>query len=162
MAAISLWFHETLLGKILLTMLSSMLPVLELRGGVPIGAALGLPIPVAFLAALLGNMIPVPFILLFARQVLRWIRRVFPRLNSLVDKIEARAYAKSKNVVRYETFGLLILVAIPLPGTGAWTGSLVAALLDLRLKKAVPVIFAGVLIAGIITTLITYGAVSLF
>ena len=162
MPALSLWLHETYLGKIIFTLLSSMLPVLELRGGVPIGVALGLPIPVAFLAALVGNMIPVPFILLFARKMLKWIRKTFPKLNALVYKIEARAHAKSEKVVKYQFWGLLILVAIPLPGTGAWTGSLVAAFLDMRMKKAIPAIFMGVVIAGIITTMVTYGAVALF
>ncbi len=157
MAAVSLWFHRTLAGKILLTMFSSMLPVLELRGGVPIGVAMGLPIPVAFLAALVGNMIPVPFILLFARQILKWVKKSFPRLRSLVEKIEQRTWAKSKNVLKYQAWGLLLFVAIPLPGTGAWTGSLIAAFLDMRLKKAVPLIFLGVIIAGIITTAVTYG-----
>ena len=157
MEALSLWLHQTIAGKILITLFSSMLPVLELRGGVPIGVALGLPIPVAFTAALIGNMIPVPFILLFARKIMKWVKTHISFCRRIIEKIEARAWAKSEQVLKYEVWGLLILVAIPLPGTGAWTGSLVAALLDMRLKKAVPTIFAGVVIAGIITTIVTYG-----
>ena len=155
--AIALWLHGTLGGKFLLTLLISMIPVLELRGGVPAGVAMGLPIPPAFLAGLVGNMIPVPFIILFARQILRWLYKNIPALANLTRKIETRAAAKSKQAAKYKTWGLLLLVAIPLPGTGAWTGALVAALTDLRLKRAVPVIFLGVLIAGIIITSLTYG-----
>ena len=162
--AVSLWLHASPAGKFLLTMLVSMIPVLELRGGVPFGVALGLPIPMAFCAGVLGNMIPVPFVILFIRRIFKWVRRNIPALGSLVDRVERKAYAriKSDRIVRYEAWGLLLFVAIPLPGTGAWTGSLIAALMDLRLKSAVPVIFLGVLIAGAITTAITYGLTALF
>lgn len=149
-------------GKYLATVLVSAVPVIELRGGVPFGVALGLPVGGAFCAALLGNMLPVPFVVLFVRQIFFWIRRRLPRLGRWVDRLERRAWEKSDQVLRYQTWGLLIFVAIPLPGTGAWTGALIAALLNMRLKKAVPVIFAGVLIAGLIVTGLTYGAVSIF
>lgn len=149
-------------GKYLATVLVSAVPVIELRGGVPFGVALGLPVGGAFCAALLGNMLPVPFIVLFVRRVFFWIRRRLPRLGRWVDRLEQRAWEKSDQVLRYQTWGLLIFVAIPLPGTGAWTGALIAALLNMRLKKAVPVIFAGVLIAGLLVTGLTYGAVSIF
>lgn len=149
-------------GKYLATVLVSAVPVIELRGGVPFGVALGLPVGGAFCAALLGNMLPVPFIVLFVRRIFFWIRRRLPRLGRWVDRLERRAWEKSDQVLRYQTWGLLIFVAIPLPGTGAWTGALIAALLNMRLKKAVPVIFAGVLIAGLIVTGLTYGAVSIF
>lgn len=154
---LSLWLHSTTPGKALLTALISMLPVVELRGGLPAGVALGLPIPLAFAAALIGNMLPVPFVILFARPVFQWIRAHIPALGSFVTKLETRAYAKSKNVKKYETWGLLIFVAIPLPGTGAWTGALIASVLNMRLKRAVPVIFLGVIIAGSIMTVLTYG-----
>lgn len=149
-------------GKYLATVLVSAVPVIELRGGVPFGVALGLPVGGAFCAALLGNMLPVPFIVLFVRRIFFWIRRRLPRLGRWVDRLEQRAWEKSDQVLRYQTWGLLIFVAIPLPGTGAWTGALIAALLNMRLKKAVPVIFAGVLIAGLLVTGLTYGAVSIF
>lgn len=160
---ISQWLHGTSAGKFLLTMLISMVPVVELRGGVPAGAAMGLPIHTALLAAVLGNMVPVPFVILFARRIFAWLRQHIPPLGGLIDKIENRAYAKAKaeSIVRYQAWGLLLLVAIPLPGTGAWTGSLVAALMDLRLKNAVPIVFAGVVIAGLIMTALTFGVASL-
>ena len=148
-------------GKYLATFLMSMVPVIELRGGVPFGVALGLPVSGAFLTALLGNMLPVPFIVLFVRRMFAFIRESIPRLGSWVERLEKRAWEKSDRVLQYQTWGLLLFVAIPLPGTGAWTGALIAALLDMRLKKAVPVIFLGVLIAGVIVTGLTYGVVSL-
>ena len=159
--SLDLWFHSTPVGEFLWTMLLSMAPVMELRGGLPIGVSMGLPLPAAFAAAVVGNMIPVPFIILFVRRIFAWVRRRIPRLNSLIDRLERRAEGKRELVLRYQTWGLLILVAIPLPGTGAWTGALVAALMDLRLKKALPAIFGGVVIAGILISLITYGVTAL-
>ena len=144
-------------GEFFATFLISMLPIVELRGGLPAGVAMGLPIPEAFLAAFLGNMLPVPFIILFIRKIFKFIRVHIPRLGALVDRLEQKAYSKSDKVVQYETWGLLAFVAIPLPGTGAWTGALIAAVLDLRLKRAIPVITLGVLIAGCIITALTYG-----
>ena len=116
---VSLFLHETPFGEALLTMLISMLPVVELRGGLPAGVAMGLSVPTAFLASLIGNMIPVPFIILFVRPLFKWIRVHIPKLEGFVSRLEARAKAKSANVVRYQTWGLLLFVAIPLPGTGA-------------------------------------------
>ncbi len=156
---ISFWFHNTAAGEFLLTMLISMIPVAELRAGVPAGVAMGLPIPAALLAGVMGNMLPVPFVILFIRRVFKWVRVHLPRLGGVVDRLERRAYERmnSKSIVRWQAWGLLLFVAIPLPGTGAWTGSLIAALMDLRLKNAVPVIFLGVVIAGLIMTALTYG-----
>ena len=161
--ALSLWLHGTAAGEFLLTMLISMIPVVELRGGIPAGVAMGLPIPTALLAAVLGNMLPVPFVILFIRQIFKWIRLHIPKLGGMVDRLETRAYQKmsNKRLVRYQAWGLLLFVAIPLPGTGAWTGSLVAALMDLRLRNAVPVIFAGVVIAGLIITALSYGVTAI-
>ena len=157
--SLSLWLHETPLGETLLTMLISMLPVVELRGGLPAGVAMGLPIPVAFAASLVGNMIPVPFIILFVRPLFRWVRIHIPKLEGFISHLEARAEAKSADVLRYQTWGLLIFVAIPLPGTGAWTGALVAALMGLRIKFALPAIGAGVAAAGVIVTLVCRGVI---
>ncbi len=161
--SLSFWFHHTAAGEFLLTALISMIPVAELRVGVPAGVAMGLPIPMALLAGVLGNMLPVPFVILFIRRIFKWIRVHIPKLGGLVDRLEARAYAKIEHgsLVRRQIWGLLLFVAIPLPGTGAWTGSLIAALMDLRLKNAVPVIFLGVVIAGAITTALTYGVTAL-
>ena len=154
---LSAWLHNTPAGEFLLTMFISMLPVVELRAGLPAGVAMGLSIPTAFLAAFLGNMLPVPFIILFSRSVFKWIRRYIPVLSRFIDWLENKARSKSRRVLQYQTWGLFLLVAIPLPGTGAWTGALIAALLDLRLKRAVPVITLGVITAGCIMTALTYG-----
>lgn len=161
--SLSLWLHNTAAGEFLLTMLISMVPVVELRGGVPAGVAMGLPIPMALLAGVIGNMLPVPFVILFIRQIFKWVRVHIPKLGGLIDRLEQRAYRKmsNQNLVRWQAWGLLMFVAIPLPGTGAWTGALIAALMDLRLKNAVPVIFVGVLIAGLIMTALTYGVTAI-
>lgn len=158
---ISLWLHGTELGKVLLTFLISLLPVVELRAGLPAGVAMGLPIPVAFLASLAGNMLPVPFVILFTRPLFKWIRAHIPALGNFVTKLESRARTKGKKALKYEAWGLLLFVAVPLPGTGAWTGALIASVLDMRLKCAVPIIFLGVLIAGVIITALTWGVSAL-
>ena len=142
-------------GKLLATFLISMLPVIELRAGLPYGIVAGLSLPKAALAAILGNMLPVPFILLFIKKIFAFMRKHMPRLDRLVGKMEARAEKHRPQIEKWGYLGLMILVAIPLPGTGAWTGSLVAALLELDMKKSVPVIFLGVVIAACIMTLLT-------
>ena len=141
------------------TFFLSMLPVGELRAGLPYGIALGLEYPLALMAALLGNMIPVPFIIVYIKRIFEWMRKHMPRMNALVTKIENRAHLKGETVEKYGHWGLLLFVAIPLPGTGAWTGALIAALLNIRTSKAVPVILIGVCIAAAIMTLITYGVI---
>ena len=151
------WLTDTMAGEFTLTMLVSMLPVVELRGGIPFGVAAGLPVWAAFIAAVIGNLIPVPFIIVYIRRIFQWMRRRLPRLNRLVDALERKAHLKGENVTKYKYLGLIVLVAIPLPGTGAWTGSLAAAFLDMRLNKAIPSIVAGVLIAGLAIGLLTYG-----
>ena len=156
------WATQTMLGKILTTFFISMLPIIELRAGLPYGIALGLPYGVALTAAVLGNMVPVPFIILFIRRIFQWLRSVMPRCDAFISRLEEKAHIKGDMVRKYSTIGLCILVAIPLPGTGAWTGALVAALLDLRLKKAVPTIFLGVLIAAGIMTMLTFGVLGIF
>ena len=110
--------------------------------------------------AIIGNMVPIPLILLLLRRVFAWLRS-FPKLGALIDRLERRAHLKGKTVKKYRTIGLIILVAIPLPGT-AWTGALVADVLDIRMKTALPAIFAGVCIAGVIVALVTAGVVHLF
>ena len=150
-----------MLKELLKTFLISMLPVVELRGGLPYGIAHDLSYPVALAAAILGNMVPVPFIILFIRRIFAWLRRISPWCDRLVTSLENRAHTKGDLVRKYSVLGLFVLVAIPLPGTGAWTGALVAALLDLRLKKAIPTIFLGVLTAAIIMTAVTYGVQAL-
>lgn len=153
-------FFSTMFGKALLTFLISMVPVLELRGGIPYGIAAGLDPWVAFAASVLGNIVPVPFILLFIRRIFQWMKK-YPRLGRIALKLEERAEKKSGKVRSSEMVGLCILVAIPLPGTGAWTGALVAALMDMRIKRALPTIFLGVLIAGVLVTLAATGVKAL-
>ncbi|MEI3501514.1 MAG: small multi-drug export protein [Anaerovoracaceae bacterium] len=148
-------------GKILATLLTSMVPIVELRGGIPFGAALGLPPAAVMGAAIIGNMIPVPFIILFIKKIFQWMRRFEP-LAKLVSHFESKAESKSDRVTRYKKFGLCIFVAVPLPGTGAWMGALIAALLDMRLRDSFPVITLGVCIASLVVTGITYGFISLF
>lgn len=149
-------------GKCLFTMLVSMLPIIELRGGLPFGVALGLPYYLAFPAAVIGNLIPAPFIIVYIRRIFELMRKYLPSLNGLVDKLEKKAHLKGKKVQKYQYLGLWIFVAIPLPGTGAWTGALAAAFLDMPLRKAIPSIFAGILIAGIVISILTFGVASLF
>ena len=156
------WLTSTNLGEMFFTMLVSMVPIIELRGGVPFGTALGLPPGQALVASIIGNMIPIPFIIVYIRRIFLWMRRKSPKLNSLVDKLEKKAHLKGQKVTKYKYIGLWIFVAIPLPGTGAWTGALVAALLDIRMRHAVPAIFLGVAIAGAIVTVLTYGVVQMF
>jgi uncharacterized membrane protein len=141
-----------------MTLLISMVPVIELRGAIPIATAHGLAIWAAIPLAIIGNLIPVPFIIIFIRKIFAWMERVSPRLEALVARIKARADRKSEKVLQYAFWGLVVLVAVPLPGTGAWTGALVAAMLDMRLKDAMPAIVLGVVIAGGIVAFVTYGA----
>lgn len=156
------WLTHDLNGEFVLTLLVSMIPVVELRGGIPFGVAAGLPVWAAYLAAVIGNLLPVPFIVVYIRRVFLFMRKHMPRLNSLVDRMEEKAHLKSASVLKYQYLGLAIFVAIPLPGTGAWTGALVAAFLDMRLKKAMPSIVGGVLSAGLIISIVSYGVKSLF
>ena len=147
-------FSSTL-GKFIMTFLISMVPVIELRGGLPFGIIHGLSLPAAACAAVMGNMLPVPFILIFIERIFTFLRRNFPKMDSLIGKLEKRAEEKQKTVDKYGAIGLVLLVAIPLPGTGAWTGSLVAALMRMKFQKAVPLIFIGVVIAAVLMTVIT-------
>ena len=156
------WLTTTLTGEFCLTTLVSMIPVVELRGGIPFGVAAGLPVWAAYIAAIIGNMLPVPFILVYIRRIFQWMRRHMSRLNALVDKLEKKAHLKGQTVTKYKYLGLMIFVAIPLPGTGAWTGALAAAFLDMPLRKAIPSIFAGVLVAGVAISILTFGIASIF
>lgn len=146
--------------QILMTIVVSMVPIIELRGAIPLAAHAGLAWYWVFPAAVLGNMIPVPFIVLFIRKIFDWIKR-HTRLGGMVERLEARAERKMPAVKKYRFWGLVVFVAIPLPGTGGWTGALIAALMDMRLKKAVPGILMGVVIAGIVVSILTYGIKSL-
>lgn len=135
-----------------------MVPILELRGAIPIGVAHGLNIWTAIVVSILGNLVPVPFIIIFIKKIFAWLRTKSRWLNDLVTRMEKRAEKKSEAVQKYAFWGLFILVAIPLPGTGAWTGALVAAMLELPMKRAFPSIALGVVGAGVIVAFVTYGA----
>ncbi len=147
-------------GQILVTFIISMAPVVELRGGIPFGAAFDLAPGQVITAAVAGNLLPTPFIILFIRKIFDFMCK-YPKLNRLVEALENKAHAKSDTVLKYQTIGLCILVAVPLPGTGAWTGALVAAMLGLSMRKSMPAIIAGVLIAAMIVSGITYGFIAL-
>lgn len=139
----------------------SMVPIIELRGAIPAGTALGLPWYFCMLAAIVGNCIPVPFILLFIRGILEWMKRCPLRLfQKIALWLEQKAEKHKEKVERFAFWGLLVLVAIPLPGTGAWTGALVASLFRVKAKIAVPAIVLGVVGAAVIVTLISYGVLS--
>ena len=147
---------------ILLTFLVAMVPVVELRGAIPFGVVRGLNLWTAIIASVLGNLVPVPFIILFIRRIFAWMRAHMPKLDGLVTRMEKKAEKNRAAVEKYAFWGLAILVAIPLPGTGAWTGALVAAMMEMRLKRAFPAIVIGVVIAGVIVSVVTYGARAIF
>ncbi len=142
----------------LIAFLVSLLPILELRGGLIAANLLGVKLIPAFIICFIGNMLPIPFILLFIEKIFEWLRDK-KGLGKVVRYCEKKADKNKDKIEKYGLWGLLILVAIPLPGTGAWTGALVAALMRLDIKKSLPVIAGGVVIAGIIVSLIMYGAV---
>ena len=154
--------NQTEAGRELLTFLISMAPILELRGAIPMGVAMGLDPWRAMIFADLGNMVPVPFIIIFIRRIFDWMQLKSKKLSAWVEKTEAKAATKWEQVHKYELLGLAILVAIPLPGTGAWTGALIAALMDIRLKHAFPAIFLGVIAAGFIVLGVTHGFTTAF
>ena len=147
---------------ILLTFLVAMVPVVELRGAIPFGVVRGLNLWTAIIASVLGNLVPVPFIILFIRRIFAWMRAHMPKLDGLVTRMEKKAEKNRAAVEKYAFGGLAIFVGIPLPGTGAWTGALVAAMMEMRLKRAFPAIVIGVVIAGVIVSIVTYGAQAIF
>ncbi len=144
------------LKNILYVFLCSMVPIIELRAAIPMGAAFDIPFYINYIICVIGNMIPVPFILLFIRKILHWMKKI-PKLDKIAIWIENKAEKNKSKVLKYATLGLYVFVALPLPGTGAWTGALVAAMLDMRMKTAIPSILLGVMTAGVIMSLASYG-----
>ena len=134
----------------LTTLFMAMVPVIELRGAIPYGVVEGLSVSQALILSIIGNLIPVPALIIFTKRVFAWLRTKSEGLNAFVCKMEAKAESKKETVEKYEFLGLMLLVAIPLPGTGAWTGTLAASLLDMDFKSSVTAIMCGVLLAGII------------
>ena len=154
-----------MLKKYLTVFFVSMVPLIELRGAIPYGVIFGLPLWSTYIIAIIGNMIPVPFIFLFARKILEWgaDKPVIGKFFTFCLEKGHKGGQKLKATAGRGLFiALLLFVGIPLPGTGAWTGALVAALLDIRMRHAVPAIFLGVAIAGAIVTVLTYGVVQMF
>lgn len=147
--------------KELIVFIISLFPVLECRGGMIAAKLLDVNMMKAFVICYIGNLLPIPFILLFIRKILEIMGR-FKTTKKLREKILNRSMKKSDKIVKYKEWGLLFFVAIPLPGTGGWTGALLAALLDLRLKYSLPIIAVGVLIADLIMTALSYGLLGLF
>ncbi len=139
----------------LIVFVVSMLPIIELRGGLVVAAILGLEWYIAFPICVLGNMIPIPIILLFIKQIFKVLRKV-PGFGWLITKLEKRADEKGSKLNKGRLIGLFSFVAIPLPGTGAWMGALVANFLDIRIKRSLPTIFLGVITAGIIMLIVSY------
>ena len=134
----------------------SMIPILELRGGLIVSKLLEVPITTAIPLCIIGIIIPIPFFLVFIKQIFIWMKK-FRLFRGLVEKLEAKAMGKSDNIRKYEFWGLVLFVGIPLPGTGAWTGSLIAALLDVDFKKAVLAELLGIAIATVIMSIFSYG-----
>ena len=146
--ALSAWFWVFLV---------SMLPVVELRGAIPLGIGLGLSPWVAALAALLGNLLIVPLLLWLVPALVAWLER-YPWFARAWNRLEARLRLKGEEAVqRYGALGLLLFVAIPLPGSGAWTGALIAVVLGLKKRYAGPAIALGVLLAAVLVTLASTG-----
>jgi uncharacterized membrane protein len=149
------YLESTEFGKLIAAALVSMIPVLELRGGIPFGVGIGLHPLKAWAVCVLGNMLPIPLIIVYIRRVFQWLRATFPRLGHWIDRLERKAHLKGRMVLKYRYLGLFLFVAIPLPGTGGWTGALVAAFLNMRLRNALASIFSGLAAAGLIVTLLT-------
>lgn len=149
------------LPKELIIFIVSMLPIVELRGGLVAAALLGVKWSIAFPICVLGNMLPIPFILLFIKQIFKWLKKV-PRISKIIYKLEDVAGRKGGKINRGRFWGLFSFVAIPLPGTGAWMGALAATMLDIRMKRSFPIIFLGVITAGIIMSVLSYLIPGLF
>lgn len=143
----------------LTVMLTAALPIIELRGAIPVGISLGLSPLHATVLSFIGSMIPVPFILFTIRPIFNYLKKT-KTFEKVVNKLTNKSMAKSGKIQKYGAWGLLVFVAIPLPGTGVWSGSLIAALLDMRFKWAFPAIFVGNLIAGILIMALSNGVVS--
>ena len=142
-------------GKEAIVFIISMIPILELRGGLVAASLLKIPLFQAVGLCIAGNIIPVPFILAFITPIFNWMKKT-RWLKPKIEKLEAKSMGKSEQIQKYEFIGLMLFVGIPLPGTGAWTGSLIASLLNIKFKKAFPAVILGIFMATIIMCVITY------
>lgn len=165
--AIKEFFLEKV-GKELCVFLCSMIPIIELRGAIPMGAAFdatigGMPFWFTYILSVAGNMVPVPFILLFIKKIIRWMSASKVKFfNKFANFLLNKAEKKRDKIEKYSFWGVCLFVAIPLPATGAWTGSLVAAMIDMKFWKALLSCLIGVMIAGVIMTVISYGVAAIF
>jgi len=159
MESLVTWFMETLGGKIskeMIVFVISMVPILELRGGLLAASVMNIDIVNAIWYCVIGNIIPVPFILLLITPVFNWLKKT-KTFRPMVEKLESRAMGKSEQIEKYQFLGLVLFVGIPLPGTGAWTGSLIASLLGMKFKKAFPAVLLGIVMATVIMSIVSYG-----
>lgn len=152
------WFTSTLsfMPKELVVFIISMIPILELRGGLIAASLLGIGMVKAVFLCIVGNIIPIPFILFFITPIFNWMKKT-KLFRPMVEKLEKKSMAKSDQIQKYEFWGLALFVGVPLPGTGAWTGALIASLLGIKTKKASLAILLGLIMATIIMTFISYG-----
>ena len=144
------------MGKEIVVFIISMLPILELRGGLLAASILNLNFIPAYIISILGNCLPIPFVLLFLDKIFNWLKN-FKTTKKIVVKLENKILSKKEKIEKYGYWGLLLFVGIPLPGTGAWTGAGLAVLLRLDREKSSLVIFLGVILASIIMSIISYG-----
>lgn len=150
-------FFQGKISKEFIVFLVSMFPILELRGSLIVAGFLKMEFLATYIIAVLGNMLPIPFILLFIEKIFNWLKKTGAK--NLVIKLENKALSKSDQIKKYGKFGLFLFVAIPLPGTGAWTGSLIAVLLRMKMKDSLPWVFLGVMTAGLIMSLLSFGII---
>ncbi len=154
-----LW--NTFIGKLIVTFLVSLVPIIELRGALPIATGMGVEWYIALPIAIIGNIVPVPFIIIFIKKIFDWMSKQQGFLAKIVVKMEEKAFSKKDTIEKYGPWGLWLFVAIPLPGTGAWTGALIAAMMGISLKKSFPAIATGVITAGVVVAFVSYGAAAL-
>ena len=150
-------FFTGKISKEFIVFIVSMLPILELRGSLIVAGFLKMEFLATYIIAVLGNMLPIPFIFLFIDKIFNLLKKT--KCKKLITKIENKALSKSDQIKKFGKFGLFLFVAIPLPGTGAWTGSLIAVLLRMKMKESLPWIFLGVLVAGLIMSLLAFGII---
>lgn len=163
MDSIVVWFTENLsqfISKEAIVFLISMIPILELRGGLLASKLLGVSLLKANVLCIIGNILPIPFILLLIRRIIVWMKTV-KVFRPIALWLEKKAASKSDNIKKYEFWGLVLFVGIPLPGTGAWTGSLIASLLEIDFKKAFLAELVGIAMATVIMDFVSYGLLSL-
>ena len=152
------WLTTMALGKEILVFIISLLPILELRGGLLAAALIGLdPVP-SYIISIIGNILPVPFILLLINKILEWMRKS-KKFKKVAKWLDEKVEKHKGQIEKYGYLGIVLFVGIPLPGTGAWTGSLIASVLEMDKKKTFFAVLAGVFIASIIMMVISFGVI---